>query len=315
MAQDVANQRRGQVLIATAFIIAGILVLLIGISSSGLFAPATVTQPDATTTAPIDAITYGMSRDIQGALQQSFPSVADPMEGLSSADREIVRNQVSGDVIAITNQYEELHTTGDASVDITSNIDTASTGIYVSQQSVGSFTDGSHKTVATNTLEPTSAVVIIDTETIDTGDRLDITFTPINSPTRTYTIQTGETPTDGIIKSPGGSTCHFPINEQDVRIDLVQGSVADCTLPWTFESPSRQRLESIRIQNGTDIRGQFGVTVQDPGTGREFTTPIASDDSISVEPAVIELSLTVTYETPKTTYQRRLTIHPTDTLP
>lgn len=308
------DNNRGQVLLATAFIIAGILVLLIGITSSGLFAPATVTEPDATPSSTVDAITYGISRDIQETLQQPSPPVGDITDGLSPGDRGIIREQVNEDVTAITTRYEQLYTTSGTSVAISSNVDTAPVGVYVSQSSMESFPSGSQKTLARNTLEPTTAVLVIDTETINANDSLSLVFTPTDGAARTYTVRTGETPTDGIIEAPDGSTCRFPINEQRVRVALVDEDSSGCTLPWAFEDSSRQRLESIQILNGTSMEGQFGLTIQDPGTGDKLATPVVSSESVSARATLTELSLTVTYETPETTYQRRITIHPTDTL-
>jgi len=308
------DNNRGQVLLATAFIIAGILVLLIGITSSGLFAPATVTESDVTPASTADAITYGISRDIQKVLQQSSPPIGDITDGLSPSDRTIIRERVADDVTAITAQYEQLYTTSGASVTINSNVDTAPVGVYISQSSMTSFPSGSHKTLARNTVEPTVAVLVIDTETMAADDSLSLVFTPTDGPTETYIVRTGETPTNGVIEAPDGSTCRFPINGQQVRVDLVDRDSSDCTLPWAFEDNSRQRLESIQILNGTSMEGQFGVTVQDPGTGDKLSTPVVNDESVSAKATLTELSLTVTYETPKTTYQRRITIHPTDTL-
>ena len=315
---DESTHSRGQLLVATAIILAGSLVVLIVVLNSGLYTGTVATITQDTEQRAAQSYVQAVESDLSNVGTHIDDGIV-VADGIS--DRETVRleSRLTNETTSVSDTYRRLYyyENVDASFSVNSP-ETAPPAVVVSQTTPANFSYtnadrlGGSNALITGGTEPEALYLRIQTGSLNTSTndpfKIHITGYPTGG-TQTYEVYSSGS--DAVIEDPGGSTCRIPQTTPTATGNLVAGEINGCQeISWPYTSGGVSAFTELRFENPTAVTGEFAVVTRDAKLATPFRVGASETPRITANATYPRLNATVRYRTASVDVRQDITVIP-----
>lgn len=309
---------RGQLLVATAIILAGSLVVLIIVLNSGLYTGTVATITQDTEQRAAQSYVQAVESDLS-TVGTHIDSEIVVSDGVSERETARLESRLTNETAAISDTYRRLYyyENVDASLSV-NRPETAPPAVVVSQTNPANFSYtnadrlGGSDALITGGTDPEAFYLRIQTTSLNasTNDPFKIHLTGYpGGTTETYELySSGGT---AVIEDPSGSTCRIPQTTSTATGDLVAGEINSCQeITWPFNSGGVSAFTELRFENPTAVTGEFAIVTRDAQLATPFRVGASETPRITANATYPRLNATVRYRTASVDVRQDITVIP-----
>lgn len=316
--RDEATHSRGQLLVATAIILAGSLVVLIVVLNSGLYTGTVATITQDTEQRAAQSYVQAVESDLSAVGTHIDDGVV-VADGISDRETRRLESRLTNETAAVSDTYRRLYyyENVDASLSV-NRPETAPPAVVISQTTPTNFSytnsdrlSGSDALITGGT-DPEAFYLRIQTASLNasTNDPFKIHLTGYPSGgTQTYEVY--DSGTEAVIEDPSGSTCRIPQSTPTATGDLVAGEINGCQeITWPYEPGGVSAFTELRFENPTAVTGEFAIITRDAKLATPFRVGASETPRISANATYPRLNATVRYRTASVDVRQDITVIP-----
>lgn len=303
--------------LTTALLVAGALVILISVLNAGLYTSTSAAINQNTDQQQALSTVNGVAGDIERTYN-NVAADADTEAGLTEYEQQQLEQEFRSQLTILEQQYNELYAEENAVISIELVDDTADpfeSAVGIVQREEGELTQGDDGPLVEHAQAPQTFRLRIDPATISSGDPLQVEYNPAGTAPAQRVTFTRASPTEVTITDSVGNTCSVNTTA-DIQGDIATGSLGGCT---TLEPPLANRdattVESIRLRNGDDVRGQYFLVTGDTSSGDKLTVNLNSDSDADVIQTFDRITVRIKYTVTEFSFTRYVELSPAVDVP